>query len=296
MSGALIGDRYLLEEQLSRSAQGVLWRASDQLAGEAPMVLRQLAPGQDQQRFRELWGRLQGVLHPQVPRFGGVIQDGASLWLVREWQGGPTYQELLEARRERQLVFGSGEVLLLLRQLLPVLAVLHSQQLLHGDLTPANLLRRDRDGLPVLLDFGLVRGWRPPPPSQPVCWGPPRLRAAGAGAWGAGPALDGPLQPGGGGAGVAQWPGARRAARSGHPGLAVARWIGARAGLSGGPDAPAGERALRALRLGGGGPAGPAATAHAREHRARGPGRPHRGAGAPERPAHSASGSAIDVA
>ncbi len=158
MSGALIGDRYRLEEELSSSAQGVLWRASDQLAGEAPMVLRQLAPGQDQQRFRELWGRLQGVLHPQVPRFGGVVQDGADLWLVREWQGGPTYQELRSARQERQLVFGSGEVLLLLRQLLPVLAVLHSQELLHGDLTPANLLRRDRDGLPVLLDFGLVRG------------------------------------------------------------------------------------------------------------------------------------------
>jgi serine/threonine-protein kinase len=38
------------------------------------------------------------------------------------------------------------------------LAVLHSQDLIHGDLTPANLLRRERDGLPVLLDFGLVRG------------------------------------------------------------------------------------------------------------------------------------------
>ena len=55
-------------------------------------------------------------------------------------------------------MFGAGEVLLLLRQLLPVLAVLHSQELVHGDLSPANLLRRDSDGLPVLLDFGLVAG------------------------------------------------------------------------------------------------------------------------------------------
>lgn len=70
--------------------------------------------------------------------------------------GGPTYRELLAARRERQLVFGAGEVLLLVRQLLPVLAALHGQDLVHGDLSPANLLRRDRDGLPVLLDFGLV--------------------------------------------------------------------------------------------------------------------------------------------
>ncbi|MCX5930332.1 MAG: serine/threonine protein kinase [Cyanobacteria bacterium] len=155
--GLLIADRYRLEAELSRSPQGVLWRASDQLAGGALMALRQLGPEQDQQHWRQLWSRLQGVLHPQIPRIGEAIPRGEELWLVREWQGGPTYQELLTARRERQLVFGSGEVLLLVRQLLPVLAALHGQDLVHGDLSPANLLRRDRDGLPVLLDFGLVR-------------------------------------------------------------------------------------------------------------------------------------------
>ena len=158
--GDRIGERYRLELELARGSQGLLWRASDQLAGEAPVVLRQLTADQPelQERFRALWPRLQGVLHPQVPRFGALIEEEGALWLVREWQEGRTFAELQEARRERQLVFGAGEVLLLLRQLLPVLAVLHSQQLLHGDLSPANLLRRERDGLPVLLDFGLVRG------------------------------------------------------------------------------------------------------------------------------------------
>ncbi|WP_411876671.1 serine/threonine protein kinase [Vulcanococcus limneticus] len=158
--GQLIGERYRLETELARGTQGVLWRASDQLAGNTPVVLRQLGGDQPQlqARVRELWPRLQGVLHPQVPRLGGLIEAEPELWLAREWQDGRTYAELLEARRQRQLVFGAGEVLLLLRQLLPVLAVLHSQDLLHGDLTPANLLRRERDGLPVLLDFGLVRG------------------------------------------------------------------------------------------------------------------------------------------
>ncbi len=162
--GQLIGERYRLEQQLSSShaegaaQQGVLWRASDQLAGDAPMALRLLDGGIDQARARQLWGRLQGVLHPQVPRLGAAIASAEGLWLVREWQAGRTYQLLIDARRERQLVFGAGEVLLLLRQLLPVLAALHSQELVHGDLSPANLLRRDSDGLPVLLDFGLVAG------------------------------------------------------------------------------------------------------------------------------------------
>jgi serine/threonine-protein kinase len=154
--GLVIAERFRLEAEVSRGPQGVLWRASDQLAGGALMALRQLGPDLDQPRWLQRWSRLQGVLHPQVPRFGEAIHRGEELWLVRDWQGGPTYAELLAARRDRQLVFGAGEVLLLLRQLLPVLAALHGQDLVHGDLTPANLLRRDRDGLPVLLDFGLV--------------------------------------------------------------------------------------------------------------------------------------------
>jgi serine/threonine protein kinase, bacterial len=156
LPGQLIGERYRLEQRLSEGPQGTVWRANDQLAADAPMVLRQLGPELDQDRARELWIRLQGVLHPQVPRLGAALSQDGCLWLVREWQSGRTLQELIEARSERQMVFGAGEVLLLLRQLLPVLAVMHSQDLVHGDISPANLLRRDSDGLPVLLDLGLV--------------------------------------------------------------------------------------------------------------------------------------------
>ena len=169
--GQLIGGRYRLEQRLSEGPQGQLWRAADQLAGDAPAALRLLPAEQVelQQRFRGLWPRLQGVLHPQVPRFGEPIEQpgdgGPALWLPREWQEGRSYGELLRERSERQLVFGAGEVVLLLRRLLPALAVLHSQQICHGDLCPANLLRRERDGLPVLLDIGpggVTPGYAPP--------------------------------------------------------------------------------------------------------------------------------------
>lgn len=156
-AGLVLAERYRLEACLAEGSQGSLWRGVDLLAAEAPVALRQLPPGGRQEQLRALGGRLQALLHPQVPRFGALISCGEDLWLVRDWQGGRTYAELLAARLERQLVFSAGEVLLLLRQLLPVLVVLHNQELLHGDLTPANLLRRDRDGLPVLLDFGLVQ-------------------------------------------------------------------------------------------------------------------------------------------
>ena len=173
--GRLIAERYRLEQCLSNGAQGSLWRASDQLAGDAPLALRQLAAPHDLDRAAALWRQLQGVLHPQVPRLGAAIAEADQLWLVREWQSGRTYLELQRARAERQLVFGAGEVLLLLRQLLPVLAVLHGQELVHGDLCAANLLRRDSDGLPVLLDFGLVCG---PGFATPGYAPPERLRSS----------------------------------------------------------------------------------------------------------------------
>mgnify|MGYP003334141266 FL=1 len=154
--GHLLAERYRLDERLSQAAGSALWRGTDTLAGDLPVALRvwwDLA-GEEQAELRRGLERLQAVYHPQIPRLGAVLSDNGRLWQVREWVGGRSYRDLLQARRERQLVFGAGEVLLLLRQLLPALAALHGQDLVHGDITPANLLRRDRDGLPVLIDFG----------------------------------------------------------------------------------------------------------------------------------------------
>lgn len=154
--GQLLAGRYRLDERLSLAAGSALWRGTDTLAGDLPVALRVWSDlnGAEQAELQQGLERLQAVYHPQIPRLGAVLREDGRLWQVREWVGGRSYRDLLQARRERQLVFGAGEVLLLLRQLLPALAALHGQDLVHGDITPANLLRRDRDGLPVLIDFG----------------------------------------------------------------------------------------------------------------------------------------------
>ncbi|QEY32479.1 serine/threonine protein kinase [Synechococcus sp. RSCCF101] len=156
-AGSCIGGRFELVAPLGSGGQGQLWRGIDRLASSSSVVLRGLEDPADQSRLRELWPALQGLLHPQIPRFGALIEEDARLWIVREWQEGRTYAELLQARSERQMVFGAGEVLLLLRQVLPVLSLLHGEGLVHTDLNPSNLLRRERDGLPVLLDVGLLQ-------------------------------------------------------------------------------------------------------------------------------------------
>ena len=162
--GSVLAQRYRIDQQLASGStshgvlpQGQLWRGSDLLASDAPVALRQLQDPESQARFRHLWPSMQAVLHPQIPRFGGLLEEDGALWLVREWQQGTPLDQIRQQRVDRQLVFGAGEVLLLLRQLLPALAVLHGNGLVHGDVNPSNLLRRDQDGLPVLLDFGLLQ-------------------------------------------------------------------------------------------------------------------------------------------
>ena len=153
-SGTVLVERYRLEERLSGPdpVHGSLWRAVDVMAGDLPVAIREIEIPAAQERLKVVWPQLQSLLHPQLPRCGELLELDGVLWLVRDWQDGLTYDVLLQQRR-----FGAGEVLLLLRQILPVLAVLHGCGLVHGDLNPRHLLRRRSDGLPVLLDGGRVQ-------------------------------------------------------------------------------------------------------------------------------------------
>ena len=153
-SGTVLVERYRLEERLSGPdpVQGSLWRGVDVMAGDLPVALREVETKAAQQRLKGLWPQLQSLLHPQLPRCGELLELDGALWLVRDWQDGVTYDMLLRQKR-----FGAGEVLLLLRQILPVLAVLHGCGLVHGGVTPRHLLLRRSDDQPVLLDGGLLQ-------------------------------------------------------------------------------------------------------------------------------------------
>ena len=99
---------------------------------------------------------MQMLSHSQSPclRAGGT---GWGAGLVRDWQDGIAYDLLLRQRR-----LSADEVLLLLRQVLPVLAAWHGRGLVHGDLNARHLLRRSSDGLPVLLRVAGFNGWNYP--------------------------------------------------------------------------------------------------------------------------------------
>ena len=165
VAGTVLAQRYRLDAtiQKSKPIQGVLWRGVDILEGDTSVVLHQISDAPTRQHFQKFWPELQSLSHPQLPRCGELFEAEFSLWAVRYWQEGVTYRKIQQQRAERQLLFGAGEVLQLLLQLLPPLIALHAKGLVHGDINPSALLRRHQDGLPVLLDFGLLQPQGTPP-------------------------------------------------------------------------------------------------------------------------------------
>ena len=159
VAGTVLAQRYRLDAtiQKSKPIQGVLWRGVDILDGERSAVLHQISDAPTRQHFQKFWPELQSLSHPQLPRCGELFEAEVSLWAVRYWQEGVTYRKIQQQRAECQLLFGAGEVLQLLLQLLPPLIALHAKGLVHGDINPSALLRRHQDGLPILLDFGLLQ-------------------------------------------------------------------------------------------------------------------------------------------
>ncbi|MDA0867761.1 MAG: serine/threonine-protein kinase, partial [Cyanobacteria bacterium] len=76
---------------------------------------------------------------------------------VQDYVEGPTYHELLDTRLRSGRCFSEVEVTQLLHQLLPVLDYLHNVGVIHRDIAPDNMILRNADGMPVLIDFGGVK-------------------------------------------------------------------------------------------------------------------------------------------
>ena len=157
--GTVLEERYRLIRVLASGepAQGTVWLARDGANGEIPVVLHQLEDPEARARLQRLWPLFRSMSHPQIPQCGDQFTEADSLWLVRTWQEGASYGQILRARAAAQQVLSVDEVLQLLRQLLPALSFLHGRGLVHGHLDLDTVIRRQSDGLPVLIALGAVQ-------------------------------------------------------------------------------------------------------------------------------------------
>ena len=167
--GQVVDNRYQIIRQLGQGGFGRTYLAEDISKSHQTCVLKEFAPQveehQDLQKAKELFEREANVLkklqHPQIPRFHASLQVkiGAKdfFFLVQDYVDGDNYYQLLEQRESQGKTFSEEEIITLLQQILPVLSYIHSQDVVHRDISPDNLIWRRSDNLPVLIDFGGVK-------------------------------------------------------------------------------------------------------------------------------------------
>lgn len=168
-TGLVLTDRYQIIGQLGHGGFGRTYLAEDTNRFNERCVLKEFAPQVEGatalQKAEELFEREAGVLyklqHPQIPRFRELfranLQGKEALFLVQDYVEGHTYHALLNDRKLQGARFEEGEIIQLLLQVLPVLSYIHTAGVIHRDISPDNLIHRQVDGLPVLIDFGGVK-------------------------------------------------------------------------------------------------------------------------------------------
>jgi len=161
----LLGGRYRVLRQLGQGGFGNTYLVEDVNRFQELCVLKEFNPQvRDKMaldKAQSLFEREASVLyqlnHPQIPRFRELLRDRDRLFLAQDYIEGPSYHELLNRRQQNGDRFSEAEVTQLLMQLLPVLQYLHSIGIVHRDIAPDNLIQRNADGRPVLIDFGGVK-------------------------------------------------------------------------------------------------------------------------------------------
>ncbi len=113
-----------------------------------------------QQKFQqERFGREAATLEKlgegsdQIPKLFAYFAENEQFYLIQEWIQGPTLTDVVTA----QETMSESDVKNILVSLLSVLAYVHSGGIIHRDIKPDNIILRNSNNQPVLIDFGAVK-------------------------------------------------------------------------------------------------------------------------------------------
>jgi len=158
----LLKERYRAIEPIGQGGFGKTFLAVDEdMPSKRQCVIKQFfnQSGLKAQKAKELFVQEAvqleklGKQHPQIPELFAHVELGIGLFLVQEFIDG---QDLLQELKQEG-AFDEAKIRHLLNDLLPVLRFIHSQQVIHRDIKPDNIIRRQVDGKLFLVDFGVSK-------------------------------------------------------------------------------------------------------------------------------------------
>ena len=158
----LLRGRYRTVRALGQGGFGKTFLAVDEDRLKARCVIKQFSPQlkslkalekavqlfeQEAMRLNELGE------HPHIPSLLAYFEHDQRLYLVQQFIEGETLGQEL-ARRG---CFSEQKIREVLAGLLPILKFVHDRNVIHRDITPANIIRRKLDNRLVLIDFGVAK-------------------------------------------------------------------------------------------------------------------------------------------
>ncbi len=163
--GTVLQKRYRVTKVLGQGGFGRTYLSQDTGCFDELCVLKEFSPndrGRDAlKKSKELFQREAQVLyqinHPQIPKFRANFEEQKRLFLVQEYAEGKTVAKTLSERLKNNQTFTEAEAVDFLNNMLPVLSHIHGMGIIHRDISPDNIIFRDKDKLPVLIDFGVVK-------------------------------------------------------------------------------------------------------------------------------------------
>jgi serine/threonine protein kinase len=161
----ILQQRYRILRSIGEGAFGRTYLASDQSRFGEQCAVKELCMStgsrsrlsKAREFFQQEAALLYQLQHPQIPRFWATFEERDRMFLVQDFIPGRTYEQLLSDRASHGQTFTEAEVWRFLLQVLPVLGYIHSQGVVHQDIAPDNIILRENDFLPVLIDFGVVK-------------------------------------------------------------------------------------------------------------------------------------------
>jgi len=89
----------------------------------------------------------------RIPELLDSFEENDYFYLVQEYVEGPRLSQELTGRER----WNEQNTVALLREVLEILNSVHQENIIHRDITPSNLIRRETDQNIVLIDFGAVQ-------------------------------------------------------------------------------------------------------------------------------------------
>jgi eukaryotic-like serine/threonine-protein kinase len=161
--GYVLRNRYLIQQPLASGYFGDTYLAIDRdYYRQRYVVVKHLKPQSKDpvvlQIARRLFeteamalGKL-GDLTDRIPTLYAYFEEQNEFYLVQEFIEGQTLSQELSNGK-----LSTVATIQILREILIGLNVVHSQNTIHRDLKPDNIIRRSSDGALVLIDFGAVK-------------------------------------------------------------------------------------------------------------------------------------------